>query len=167
MSTSPGVKWTRVFTGTDALGVGTLRNGWFAAFENQQLFAFDASTGEVQWQRPFTETVDQITLDAAGQSIYVSTVTDTLRALDMTGALQWSIELDTSALMALPAGGLAAQAGDQLIGLSSTSDQLWQVPMSGTILDHVIDRDRLLFTTSGDQSGRLCTGSSRAVDEVG
>ncbi len=149
MSTSPGVKWTRVFTGTDAIGVGTLRNGWFAAFENQQLFAFNADTGTVQWRRPFTETVDQITLDATGQSIYVSTVTGTLRALDMTGAPQWSIELDASALMALPGSGLAAQAGDQLIGLSPTSDRLWQVPVSGTVFDHVIDRDRLLFTTSG------------------
>ncbi len=164
MGTSPGVKWTRVFTGTDAMGVGTLRNGWFAAFENQQLFAVNAGNGEVQWQRPFTETVDQITLDTTGQSIYISTVTGTLRALDQTGAVKWSMALETSALMTLPAGGLAAQVGDQLIGLSPTSDRLWQAPVSDAVFDHVIDRDRLLFTTSGASGDRA---AAYAIDRAG
>lgn len=153
MSTSPGVKWTRVFTGSDALGVGTLENDWFAAFENQQLFAFSADTGAVQWQRPFTETVDRLALDTTGQTIYVSTVTGTLRAIDATGSSRWSIELGPlGALLPLPVSGVAVQRGDQLVGMSPTSDRVWQVPVNGAVFDHVIDHDRVLFTTTGDQA---------------
>lgn len=164
MGMSPGVKWTRVFTGTDAIGIGTLHTGWFAAFDNQQLFAFDADTGQVQWRRAFTETVHQIALDATGQLIYVSTVTGTLRALDMNGVPQWSIELGLAAspaLMALPAGGVAAQVADQLIGIASTSDRMWQVPVSGALSDRLIDHDRVLFTTTGDRA------ATYAIDRAG
>jgi len=170
MSTSPGVKWTRVFTGSDALGVGTLQNGWFAAFENQQLFAFSADTGAVQWQRPFTETVDRLALDTTGQTIYVSTVTGTLRAIDATGSSRWSIELGPlSALLPLPVSGVAVQRGDQLIGLSPTSDRIWQVPVNGAVFDHVIDHDRALFTTTGDQAATyaLKDGQLTKLAEIG
>lgn len=162
MDTSPGVKWTRVFTGSDALGVGTLRNGWFAAFENQQLFAFDASSGEVQWRRSFTETVDQLALEVSGQAIYVSALTGTLRAIDPTGAPQWSIDLGPlTALLPLPAGGVAVQQGDQLIGMSPTSDRVWQVPVNGAVADRLIDRDRVLFSTTGDRA------ATYAIDDAG
>jgi len=171
MSTSPGVKWTRVFTGSDAIGVGTLQSGQFAAFDNQELFAFDADTGEVQWRRPFTETVDQLALDVTGQAIYVSAVTGTLRAIDSAGSPQWSIELGPmAALLPLPAGGVAVQRGDQLIGLSPTSDQLWQVPVNGGVSDHMLDRDRVLFTTTGDQAGTYAidgAGQLTKLAEIG
>ncbi len=152
MGTSPGVKWTRVFTGGDAQGVGVLQNGWLAAFDNQRLLAFEADTGKVQWQRAFTETIDQLALDATGRMIYASTVTGTLRALDQTGAQLWAIDQRATRLLPLPGGGVAVQQADQLIGLSPTADRLWAVPLSGAIFDYVVERDRILLTTTGDQA---------------
>lgn len=161
MGTSPGVKWTRVFTGSDSTGMGTLSTGWLAAFENQQLYALEAGTGQVQWRRPFTETLHQLALDTTGELIYVSTVTGTLRAIDATGAPHWSLELGPlAALLPLPGGGVAVQRGDQLLGLSPTADQLWQVAVSGNVADQLIDRDRVVFTTTGDQAATYALDGS-------
>ncbi len=168
MGTSPGVKWTRVFTGSDAQGVGVLHNGWLAAFNNQRLLAFETDTGQVQWQRAFTETVGQLVLDTTGQLIYASTVTGTLRAIDQTGAEQWALEQRATALLPLPGGGVAVQQGNELIGLSPRADRLWTVPLSDAIFDYVFDRDRILLTTTGDQAAMyaLEAGQLTKVAEI-
>jgi outer membrane protein assembly factor BamB len=79
-------------------------------------------------------------------------VTGTLRALDQSGAEQWSLDQRATRLLPLPGGGVAVQQADQLIGLAPTADRLWAVPLSGAIFDYVLERDRILLTTTGDQA---------------
>jgi outer membrane protein assembly factor BamB len=74
------------------------------------------------------------------------------------------------ALLPLPTGGVAAQQGDQLIGLLPTSDRLWAVSVNGAIFDHVIDHDRILFTTKGNQAATYAitkTGQLTKLADIG
>ncbi len=154
MSTSPGVQWLRTFTSTNSIGLGVIRNS-FVAFDDDRLFALNADDGQAQWTRPLTATFYRAILNPVDASIYLSTITGTLESFSITGTLKWQIDFartDRPALMPMPGGGVIVQNDQQLIGLSSTADRLWQLDRGAAPFDWLLLNDRVLFTTSGDQA---------------
>jgi murein DD-endopeptidase MepM/ murein hydrolase activator NlpD len=155
MSTSPGVKWTRTFTATDSIGLGLLDNQLFAAYDDHQLLALNPDDGQLNWSYAVTGSLQSAAIDTLGNTIYLSTITGTLYTFDATGAPKWQMDVGQAThpvLMPMPGGGVIVQANEQLMGLSVNADRGWQIPAENTPADWLIDGDRLIFTTSGDQA---------------
>jgi len=154
MRTSPGVKWTRTFTSTDSIGLGVIDNS-LIAFDDQKLIALNADDGTLQWSQTITGTLHRTLVDATGSSIYISTITGTLEAFDASGTLRWQMnfgETTRPVLMPLPGGGVIVHVDQQLIGLSASADRLWQIDQIAAPFDWLLQDDRLIFSTSGDQA---------------
>jgi murein DD-endopeptidase MepM/ murein hydrolase activator NlpD len=154
ISTSPGVKWTRPFTTQTSLLVGLLISDTLAAIDHDQLVALDVETGRVRWARPLSDTVRQAVVGDARTVIYLTTISNTLQAIDAAGSLRWQIPFTPttrSVLLPSPDGGVIAHDGRNLLGLSATGDQLWRVENIPPPIDWLSDGDDLLFTVGGDQ----------------
>lgn len=154
VSTSPGVKWTRPFTGTNSLLVGLLVSNTLAAIDRDQLWALDAETGRAQWSRPISATVRQAVVSADRTTIYLTTISNTLQAIDASGALRWQRPFSAtnrSALLPLPGGGVIAHDGRELIALSATGNRLWSLKNLAPPIDWLLDHGDLLLTVGGDR----------------
>jgi outer membrane protein assembly factor BamB len=154
VSTSPGVKWTRPFTSPNSTLAGLLISDTLAVGDRDQILALDAETGRVQWSRQISATVQQAIVDDTHTMIYLTTVSNTLEAIDARGDRLWQMPFTTTArsvLLPLPDGGVIAHNGRDLIGWSSLGDQLWQVDNLPPPLDWLRDNGDLLFTVGGDQ----------------
>ncbi len=154
VGTSPGVKWTRPFTSSNSMLVGLLISDTVAVGDHDQLLALDAETGRVEWSRLISATVRQAVVDDARTAVYLTTISNTLEAVDARGGWLWQIPFTTTArsvLLPLPGGGVIAHDGRDLIGLSVLGDQLWRVENLPPPIDWLHDGGDLLFTTGGDQ----------------
>jgi murein DD-endopeptidase MepM/ murein hydrolase activator NlpD len=154
LSTSPGVKWTRPFTSSNSLLVGLLISNTLAVVDRDQLLALAAETGRVQWSRPLSATVRQAITADARATIYLTTISNTLHAIDARGDLRWQIPFTTtprSVLLPLPGGGVVVHDGRDLIGVSPVGDRLWRIDNLPPPIDWLPDNGDLLFTSSGDQ----------------
>jgi murein DD-endopeptidase MepM/ murein hydrolase activator NlpD len=154
LSTSPGVKWTRPFTPSNSTLAGLLVSNTLAAVDNDRLLALDAETGRVQWSRPLPDAVRQATVDTARTTIYLTTISHTLQAIDAAGDLRWQLPFTPTArsvLIPSPGGGVIAHDGRGLIGLSANGDQLWRVENLPPPIDWLPDNGDLLLTVGGDQ----------------
>ena len=154
VSTSPGVKWTRPFTSPNSTLAGLLISGTLAVSDRDQLLALDAETGRVQWSRLISAPVRQAIVDDTRTVIYLTTVSNTLEAIDARGDRLWQMPFTTttrSVLLPLPGGGVIAHDGRDLIGWSSLGDQLWRVEHLPPPIDWLRDNGDLLLTVGGDQ----------------
>lgn len=154
VSTSPGVKWTRPFTTQGSLLAGLLISDTLAAIDRDQLLTLDAETGRVNWSRPVSDTVRQAIIDDSRMLIYLTTISNTLQAIDAAGELRWQIPFTPttrSVLLPSPGGGVMAHDGRDLIGLSSNGDRLWRLENLPPPIDWLPDKDDLLFAVGGDQ----------------
>jgi murein DD-endopeptidase MepM/ murein hydrolase activator NlpD len=154
VSTSPGVKWTRPLTSSNSLLIGLLNSDTIAVVDRDQLLALDANTGDVQWSRPVSDTVRHATVGADRAAIYLTTISNTLQAIDARGDLRWQIPFTPatrSALIPSPDGGVIAHDGRDLIGLSPVGDPLWRIENLPAPIDWLPDNGDLLFTVGGDQ----------------
>jgi outer membrane protein assembly factor BamB len=148
------VKWTRPLTSTDSLLVGLLISDTFAVVDRDQLLALDASTGDVQWSRPLSDTVRQAIISDDRATIYLTTISNTLQAIDVRGELRWQVPFTPtirSILIPSPGDGVTAHDGRDLIGLSATGDPLWRHENLPSPIDWLNDNGDLLFTVGGDQ----------------
>ncbi|HSD85554.1 MAG TPA: PQQ-binding-like beta-propeller repeat protein, partial [Anaerolineae bacterium] len=154
VSTSPGVKWTRPFTTQGSLLVGLLISDTLAAIDHDKLLALDAETGRVQWSRPISDSVRLATVDDTRTLIYLTTLSNTLQAIDTAGQLRWQIPFtptSRSVLLPLPGGGVIAHDGLELSGWSPSGDRLWRFENVPPPLHWLADDGELLFTTGGEQ----------------
>lgn len=154
LSTSPGVKWTRPLTSTGSLLIGLLISDTLAVVDRDQLLTLDARTGDVQGSRPVSDTVRQAIVSADRATIYLTTISNTLQAINAAGDLRWQVPFTAttrSALIPSPGGGVIAHNGRDLIGLSANGDQVWRSENLPPPIDWLYDKDDLLFTVSGDQ----------------
>jgi murein DD-endopeptidase MepM/ murein hydrolase activator NlpD len=154
LSTSPGVKWTRSFTSSNSMLAGLLISDTLAVVDRDQLLALEAETGRVQWSRPLSATVRQAIVDDARATIYLTTISNTLQAIDVRGDLRWQTPFTSTArsvLLPLPGGGVIAHNGRDLIGVSPVGAHLWRSENLPPPIDWLPDNDDLLFTVGGDQ----------------
>lgn len=163
---SPGVMWTRPFTATESSGIGLLADGALAALDGQRLIGVDPEAGRLRWSLPMTPTIYQSAIDAGGDLIYLSDHIGSLEAIDASGVRQWSIEFGAqykAALMPLPGSGVAAYVGEQLVGVSTSGERLWQIDLPTPPFAWTLTPDQVVFTVEGkqpilyglDQAGRL------------
>ena len=154
ISTSPGVKWTRPLTPSNSMLAGLLISDTLAVVDRDQLLALAADTGRVQWSRPVSDTVRQAIVSADRATIYLTTISNTLQAIDAAGDLRWQIPFTPttrSVLIPSPDGGVIAHDGRDLIGLSPPGDRLWRIENLPPPIDWLHDNGDLLFTIDGDQ----------------
>jgi outer membrane protein assembly factor BamB len=169
VNTSPGVKWTRPFTTQASLLVGSLISDTIAAIDHDRLWALDAESGRVQWSRPLSDTLRQAIVDDDRTAIYLTTISNTLQAIDAAGELRWQIPFTPtlrSVLLPLPGGGVIAHDGRDLLGLSPAGDRLWRVENLPPPIEWLPDSSDLLFTTSGDQPALYRLGRSGQMDLI-
>jgi murein DD-endopeptidase MepM/ murein hydrolase activator NlpD len=153
VDTSPGVKWTRPFTSSNSILAGLLISDTLAVADRDRLLALNAETGRVQWSRPISATAQQAIVDDAHTTVYLTTISNTLQAIDERGELVWQKPFTSTArsiLLPLPGGGVIAHDGRDLIGLSAAGDQLWRVENVPSPIDWLVDHGDLLFTVGGD-----------------
>ncbi len=155
VGTSPGVKWTRPFTTTTSFLVGLLISDTIVAADHDQLLALKAESGRGQWSRPISDSVQQAAIDETRTLIYLTSPRDTLQAIDAGGESRWQIPFTATRpiLLPLPGGGVIAHDGHDLIGLSSTGQQLWRIENLPPPIDWLPDDGDLLFTTGGELPG--------------
>jgi murein DD-endopeptidase MepM/ murein hydrolase activator NlpD len=156
VSTSPGVIWTRPLTSTNSLLAGLLISDTLAVVDRDQLLALNAKTGRENWSRPLSDTVRQAVVSADRTTIYLTTSSNTLQAIDAASNLRWQIPFTPttrSILIAAPDGGVIAHDGRDLSGLSAGGDQLWRHENLPPPIDWLAAGGDLLFTVGGDQPG--------------
>jgi murein DD-endopeptidase MepM/ murein hydrolase activator NlpD len=154
LSTSPGVKWTRPFTPANSLLVGLLISNTVAAVEDDRLLALDASTGKVRWTRPLSSSVRTAVIGDSHTTSYLTTVSNTLQAIDAAGRSRWLIPVTSTArsvLLPSPDGGVILHADRSLTGYSSSGARLWQIDNIPAPIDWLTANRQLLFTVGGDQ----------------
>lgn len=154
ISTSPGVKWTRPLTPSNSLLIGLLISDTLAVVDRDQLLTLAAKTGRVQWSQPVSDTVRQAIVSADHTTIYLTTISNTLQAIDVRGDLRWQIPFTPttrSILIPSPDGGLIAHDGRDLIGLSAKGDRLWRLEHLPPPIDWLSNNGDLLFTVGGDR----------------
>jgi murein DD-endopeptidase MepM/ murein hydrolase activator NlpD len=154
LSTSPGVQWTRPFTPSNSILAGLLISNTVAAIDDDRLLALDADTGQVRWTRPLSSSVRAATLDKSHSAIYLTTISNTLQAIDAAGQSRWLIPVTSTARSVLfpsPEGGVILHDGRSLNGYSSEGERVWQIENIPTPIDWLDDDGQLLFTVGGDQ----------------
>jgi outer membrane protein assembly factor BamB len=154
LGTSPGVKWTRPLTSTGSMLAGLLISDTIAVVDHVELLALDANTGEVHWTRPVSDTVRQAVVSADGATIYLTTISNTLQAIDARGDLRWQVPfMPTIQSILIPSadGGVIAHDGRDLIGFSLSGDRLWRHENLPLPIDWLSDQGDQLFTVGGDQ----------------
>jgi murein DD-endopeptidase MepM/ murein hydrolase activator NlpD len=154
VSASPGVKWTRPFTPSNSILVGLLVSDTVAAIDNDRLLALDADTGRVLWTRPLSDSVRTAALDRSRSMIYLTTISNTLQAVDAAGRSHWQIPVTSTARSVLfpsPEGGVILHDGRSLAGYSSDGARLWQSENIPAPTDWLEADGQLLFTVGGDQ----------------
>ncbi len=152
--TSPGVQWVRPFTASNSILVGLLISNTVAAIDNDRLLALEADTGTVHWTRPLTSSVRAAAIDQTRTTIYLVTLSDSLRAIDLAGHWLWEIPVTTTARSALipsPGGGVIVAADQSLSRYSPAGERVWQIDNIAVPFEWLTDHGELLFTTSGDQ----------------
>lgn len=163
---SPGVEWMRPFTTTGSIGVGLLSDGTLAAVDDTQLVGIDPGDGSLRWSQPVSPTLRGALVDATGTQLYLSMYTGSVQAFGDRGARLWQIDfgpLSRPVLMPMPGGGVVVHVDQQLIGVSSRGERLWQIDRVAPPFDWALDGDRLIFTTDAtypvvhalDRSGDL------------
>jgi hypothetical protein len=98
--------------------------------------------------------VRQAIVSADGTTIYLTTISNTLQAIDAAGDLRWQMPFTPttrSALVPSSDGGLIAHDGRDLIGLSSNGDRLWRSENLPPPIDWLHDESDLLLTVSDEQ----------------
>ena len=154
VSTSPGVQWTRPFTPSNSILAGLLISNTVAAIDDDRLLALDADTGQVRWTRPLSSSVRSAVIDETRTTIYLTTISDTLQAVDAAGQSRWLIPVTSttrSVLFPSPEGGVILHDGRSLNGYSSEGERVWQIENIPTPIDWLDDDGQLLFTVGGDQ----------------
>lgn len=170
IQTSPGVKWTRVFTSADSAPVGVLANNFFAAFDNEQLFAVDPDNGQAQWTQTVAGRLRSAALDTSRQVVYLSTFSNTLHAFDAFGQPRWSVDIRADTLLPMPGSGVMAQVDGRIVGLSASADRMWETDRVGEITDWLLDGERVIVSTGGDQPATYAidrAGSWQLIARVG
>ena len=151
---SPGVKWTRPFTPSNSILVGLLISNTVAAIDNDRLLALDVDTGQVRWTRPLSSSVRTAVVDETRTTIYLTTISDTLQAIDAAGRSRWQIPVTSTARSVLfpsPEGGVILHDGRSLNGYSAAGERVWQIENIPAPIDWLDDNGQLLFTVGGDQ----------------
>jgi murein DD-endopeptidase MepM/ murein hydrolase activator NlpD len=168
INTSPGVKWTRSLTSSNSLLAGLLISDTLAVVDRDQLMTLNAHTGAVRWSRPVSDTVRQAVVSADQTTIYLTTISNTLQAIDLRGDLRWQIPFTpTTRSVLIPfADGLIAHDGRDLIGFSGNGDQLWRIENLPPPIDWLSDNGDLVFTVDGDQPAVYRLDRSRQVDLI-
>lgn len=166
IQTSPGVKWTRVFTSSNGAPIGVLANNLFAAFDDDEIFAADPGTGQPAWTRVITGHFHSAALDTSRQLIYVSTLSGTLQAVTAGGEPGWSVELPAAGLLPMPGSGVVANVNGRLVGLAADAQWMWETDRVGEIADWLIDGDRLIISTKGDAAATYALERSGALTRL-
>jgi murein DD-endopeptidase MepM/ murein hydrolase activator NlpD len=154
LSTSPGVQWIRPFTPSNSILVGLLISNTVAAIDNDRLLALDADTGHVHWTRPLSSSVRAAVIDKSRSTLYLTTISNTLQAVDAAGRSQWQIPVTSTARSVLfpsPEGGVILHDGRSLTGYSVDGARVWQIENIPAPIDWLDDDGQLLFTVGGDQ----------------
>jgi murein DD-endopeptidase MepM/ murein hydrolase activator NlpD len=168
INTSPGVKWTRPLTSSNSLLAGLLISDTLAVVDRDQLLALNAHTGAVQWSRSMSDTVRQAIASADQTTIYLTTISDTLQAIDLRGDLRWQVPFTpTTRSVLIPfADGVIAYDGRNLIGLAANGNQLWRIENLPPPIDWLSVDGDLLFTVGGDQPAVYRLDRSGQVDLI-
>ena len=151
---SPGVMWTRPFTAIGSTGIGLLSDGTLAALDDRQLIGIDPLDGSLRWSQPVSGTIYRSIIDATGAAIYLSNRGSAVQTFDALGSPLWQIDFgdpNQLALMPLPGGGVIVHFDQQLIGMSASGEQLWQIDRVAPPLAWTLAGDRLVFTSAGEQ----------------
>jgi outer membrane protein assembly factor BamB len=114
----------------------------------------DATTGAVDWSRSVSDTVRQAIVSADQTTIYLTTISNTLQAIDPRGDLRWQVAFTPTTrtiLIPSPDGGVIAHDGRDLISLAANGDQLWRIENLPSPIDWLSDDGDLVFTVDGDQ----------------
>ncbi|MGH6959722.1 MAG: PQQ-binding-like beta-propeller repeat protein, partial [Dongiaceae bacterium] len=174
---SPGIQWTRPFTATGSSGIGLLGDGTLVAVDDRRLMGIDPLDGSLRWSRPLATTVYRSAIDATGSMIYLSNHIGSVQAFDVpgvpaanaaegSGAPAWQIDVGASnkaAVMPLPGGGVAIQVGQQLLGVSTSGERMWQIAYVAPPFAWTLAGEQLIYTSSTadpilhavDRSGRV------------
>jgi murein DD-endopeptidase MepM/ murein hydrolase activator NlpD len=174
LSTSPGVQWTRPFTPANSILVGLLISNTVAAIDDDRLLALDVDTGRVRWTRPLSSSVRTAVVDEAHTTIYLTTISDTLQAIDAAGRSRWQSAVTStarSALLPSPDGGVILHDGHSLSGYSAAGDRAWQIenipaPIDWLNGESALDNGQLLFTVGGDQPALYRLAASGQITQV-
>lgn len=171
IASSPGVLWTHPFSTQRTQGLGLLGRDTFVAIEDDQLLGTSVLDGSLHWSHPISLTVTSAILDANRSAIYAADILGRVKAFQSaefqdgeTLTSTWEIKLDAIGyvtLMPLPGGGLVASFREQMFGLSSVGEVLWQRDSIARAFDWVFFEDRLVFSTLGQNN------SIWMVDESG
>ena len=73
--------------------MGLLISNTVAVIDDDRLLALDADTGQVRWSRPLSSSVRTAVVDETRTTIYLTTISDTLQAIDAAGRSRWQIPL--------------------------------------------------------------------------
>jgi murein DD-endopeptidase MepM/ murein hydrolase activator NlpD len=169
ISTSPGVQWTRSFTPSNSILAGLLVSNTIAALDGDRLLGLDADTGKVHWTRPLSGSVRAVVIDQTRTVIYLTTISNTLQAIDAAGQSLWQISVKSttrSVLLASPGGGVIMYDGRSLSGYSVKGDRAWQIETIAAPIDWLADHGQLLFTAGGDQPALYRLDQSGVITPV-
>jgi murein DD-endopeptidase MepM/ murein hydrolase activator NlpD len=164
MTTAPGVSWLRPFTSTDSIGVGVLTDT-LLTYASDQLLGLNIADGQLKWTHPLTR-LYQTVFDVNGSALYASTTAGVVQSFNSAGQSNWQLDFgnfDRANLLPLPGGGVIVHVNQQLIGLSSTGDRLWQIDQITAPFDWLLQGDRLLFSTVDDRSATYSLDRSGRV----
>jgi outer membrane protein assembly factor BamB len=148
------VQWTRPFTPANSLLAGLLISNTVAAIDDDRLLALDVDTGKVRWTRPLSSSVRTAIIDESHTAVYLTTISDTLQAIDAAGQTRWQIPVTSttrSALLPSPGGGVILHDGQSLTNYSASGDRTWQIDNIAAPIDWLDDHGQLLFTVGGDR----------------
>jgi outer membrane protein assembly factor BamB len=154
LNTSPGVKWTRPFTTLNSILAGLLISNTVAAIDDDQLLALDVDTGKIRWTQPLSSSVRAAVVDETRTMIYLTTISDTLQAIDAAGQSRWQIPVTSTArsvLLPSPHGGVILHDGRSLKGYAVDGKRAWQIENIPAPIDWLDHDGQLLFTVGGDQ----------------
>lgn len=168
VNTSPGVKWTRPLTSSNSLLAGLLISDTLAVVDRDQLMALDAATGAVDWSRSVSDTVRQAVVSVDGATIYLTTISNTLQAIDAAGDLRWQVPFTptTRSVLIPSAEGVIAHDGRDLISLSANGDQLWRIENLPTPIDWLSDNGDLILAVDGDQPAVYRLDRAGQLDQI-
>jgi outer membrane protein assembly factor BamB len=157
------------------------------ALTTVKLLGIDAKTGSLLWEIPISDLATEAVFDIELPLVYsvtnrgklvaydINTLSgeDPLPASDVPLEPIWEVPLSsvgTPTLLPLPSGGVVIHAGDQLLGVSTRGEALWDHDPFARLKDWALVNGQLILTTSGgndpvwtiDEGGPRAWGGPRS-----
>ncbi len=148
--TVPGTIYWRsdTYSGTPWVSLA-LDNGLLYAGAGNQIYAFNASNGNLNWSNN-VGTAGNVSLSAGNGQVYASLGSQIYALSESNGGIEWSETL-SSAVSSPTAGSgvLFAAVGNQLEALTSSGTLSWSYQAGGTVSSFVVTNG-LAYATSSD-----------------